>query len=49
MVEYLDDIYEDACDLVEVGEAKPLHRIKNIVLKPNMVEEVKVQNVPESE
>ncbi len=49
MVEYLDDIYEDACDLVEVCEAKPLRRVKNIVLKPSMVEEVKVQNVPESE
>ncbi len=43
MIEYLDDIYEDACDLVEVGEAKPLHRAMNIVHKDAMVEEVKVQ------
>ncbi len=50
MVEYLDDIYEDACDLVEVGAAKPLHRVMNVVLKTAKVEELKVQiSVPKNE
>ena len=43
MIEYLDDIYEDACDLVEVGEAQPLHGTMKIVHKDVKVEEVKVQ------
>ena len=50
MIEYLDDIYEDACDLVEVGQAKPLNRARNNVLKLGLVEEeVKVQiSVPQN-